>query len=75
MREWFRSVWEHLDHRPRTSLAKHERSWVMERRREEETAVFRPLREALQALGYSDERQELERVFGEMMGRTPSRRP
>ncbi len=75
MREWFRSVWEHLDHRPLTSLPNHERAWVMERRREEETAVFRPLREALQVLGCNDERQELERVFGEMTGRAPSRRP
>jgi len=75
MREWFRSIWDHLDHRPLAALRQHERPWVLERRREEETAVFNPLRDALMALGCKDELNELERMFAEMMGRTPPRRP
>jgi hypothetical protein len=75
MREWFRAVWETLDHRPLRTLYRGEQTWVMERRREEETAVFQPLRDALAALKCTQEQTELERVFGEMMGRQPSRRP
>jgi hypothetical protein len=75
MRDWFRAVWESLDHRPLRALHAGERSWVMERRREEETAVFQPLREALTALGCTAEQAELERVFGEMIGRQATRRP
>jgi len=74
MREWFRAVWETLDHRPLRGLYPGEQSWVMERRREEETAVFQPLRDALAALDCTQEQAELERVFGEMMGRTPAGR-
>jgi hypothetical protein len=75
MRQWFRSVWDGLDHRPLSQLHRGERPWVLERRREEETAVYRPLRDALAALNCTTELAELDRVFGEMMGRTPSRRP
>ena len=75
MREWFRGVWASLDQRPLRQLHRGEQHWVLERRREEETAVFRPLREALAALNCTQEQAELERVFGEMMGRAPSRRP
>jgi tetratricopeptide (TPR) repeat protein len=69
MREWFGSVWESLDRRPLRSLHRGEQQWVMERRREEETAVFQPLRDALTALGFTQEKDELERVFAEMVGR------
>jgi hypothetical protein len=75
MREWFRAVWETLDQRPLRSLYRGEQTWILERRREEETAVFRPLRDALAALKCTQERAELERVFGEMMGRQVSGRP
>lgn len=74
MREWFRSVWEALDRRPLDQLYRGERAWVLERRREEETSVFVPLRDALTALGFTEERRELERTFGEMMGRAPAPR-
>jgi tetratricopeptide (TPR) repeat protein len=74
MRDWFRGIWERLDHRPLASLHRGEREWVLKRRREEETAVFQPLRDALAALGQNEELAELERVFGEMMGRVPNRR-
>jgi hypothetical protein len=74
MRDWFRSVWDTLDHRPLRNLYRGEQTWIMERRREEETAVFQPLRDALAALECTQEQAELERVFGEMMGRTPSGR-
>ena len=74
MRDWFRAVWESLDRRPLRVLHVGERQWVLERRREEESAVFRPLREALGALNCIEEQAELERVFAEMMGRDVSRR-
>lgn len=74
MRDWFRSVWESLDRRPLNQLYRGERAWVLERRREEETAVFRPLRDALAALECTEELAELDRVFGEMMGRAPAPR-
>ena len=74
MREWFQAVWDALDHRPLRALHPGERKWVMERRREEESAVFRPLRDALAALACAQEQVELERVFGEMMGREPAGR-
>ncbi|MDR3670625.1 MAG: hypothetical protein P4L36_07270 [Holophaga sp.] len=74
MRDWFRAVWDTLDHRPLDSLYRGEQSWVLERRREEQTAVFQPLRDALTALDCTQEQAELERVFGEMMGRAPGRR-
>ena len=74
MRDWFRAVWETLDQRPLRMLHVGERSWVMERRREEETAVFQPLRDALAALGCVQEQTELERLFGEMTGRNGARR-
>jgi len=74
MRDWFRAVWESLDHRPLRSLYRGEQSWIMERRQQEETAVFQPLRDALAALDCTQEQAELERVFGEMMGRAPARR-
>jgi hypothetical protein len=73
MRDWFRSVWDTLDHRPLRNLYRGEQSWIMERRQQEKTAVFQPLREALAALGCTQEQAELEREFGEMMGRTLSR--
>ena len=73
MREWFRAVWETLDHRPLRSMHQGERQWILERRREEETAVFQPLREALAALSCTQEQAELERQFSEMMGRDGSR--
>jgi hypothetical protein len=56
------------------SLYRGEQTWIMERRREEETAVFQPLRDALAALGCTQEQAELERAFGEMMGRAPAGR-
>ena len=74
MREWFSAVWDSLDQRPLRSLYRGEQAWIMERRREEETAVFQPLRDALAALKCTQEQAELERVFGEMMGREPGRR-
>jgi hypothetical protein len=74
MRDWFRAVWDSLDHRPLRNLYRGEQGWVLERRREEETAVFQPLRDALAALACTEEQAELERVFGEMMGRTPAGR-
>jgi hypothetical protein len=74
MRSWFRSAWEVLDHRPLAVLRIGERQWVQERRREEETAIFLPLREALRALGCTEEQAELERVFNAMMGREAIRR-
>jgi hypothetical protein len=72
MRDWFRSVWETLDHRPLRGLHAGERAWVLERRREEQTAVYQPLREALEALGCTHELMELKRQFGEMMGKDTS---
>ena len=74
MRDWFRAVWDSLDHRPLRALYRGEQSWVLERRREEETSVFQPLRDALAALECTQEQAELERTFGEMMGRQPARR-
>jgi hypothetical protein len=74
MRDWFRAVWDTLDQRPLRAIYKGEQSWIMERRREEETAVFQPLRDALAALECTQEQAELERAFGEMMGRQPSGR-
>jgi hypothetical protein len=74
MRAWFRPAWDALDHRPLAMLRLGERQWVMERRREEETAVFMPLRDALRALGCAEEQTELERVFSAMMGREVGRR-
>jgi hypothetical protein len=74
MRDWFRSVWETLDQRPLRSLYRGEQTWIMQRRQEEKTAVFQPLRDALAALDCTQEQAELERVFGEMMGEAPSRR-
>ena len=75
MRSWFRIAWEALDQRPLAALRIGERQWVMERRKEEETAIFQPLRDALRALGCSQEQTELERVFAGMMGRDGARRP
>ena len=69
MRDWFRAAWDALDHRSAHSLRRGEREWLLERRKEEETAVFQPLRDALRALGCTQEQAELERVFGEMMGK------
>jgi len=74
MRDWFRAVWDSLDHRPLGSLYRGEQSWVLERRREEKTAVFQPLRDALAALDCTQEQAELERTFGEMMGEQPAGR-
>jgi hypothetical protein len=74
MRDWFRGIWEQLDRRPLRQLHRGERSWVLERRREEETAVYRPLRDALAALESTAELAELERTFGEMVGRAPTPR-
>jgi hypothetical protein len=73
MRDWFRSVWDTLDHRPLRNLYRGEQSWILEQRQQVKTAVFQPLREALAALGCTQEQAELEREFGEMMGRTLSR--
>jgi len=50
------------------------RAEAEQRRREEETSVFQPLRDALAALECTQEQAELERTFGEMMGRQPARR-
>jgi hypothetical protein len=74
MRIWFRAAWEVLDKRPLAGLRFGERQWVAERRKEEETAIFHPLRDALRALGCTQEQLELERVFSAMMGREPGRR-
>jgi len=74
MRDWFQGVWEALDHRPLSQVYRGERTWVLERRREEETSVYLPLREALTALQCTEELAELDRVFGEMMGRPVNRR-
>jgi len=73
MRDWFRDIWDNLDHRPLSQVYRGERSWVLERRREEETSVYLPLREALAALQCTEELAELDRVFGEMMGRPVNR--
>jgi hypothetical protein len=73
MREWFGSIWEQLDRRPLAKAHRAERSWLLERRREEETSVYEPLRDALQALGATQERAELERTFAAMMGREAPR--
>jgi hypothetical protein len=73
MRDWFRAVWETIDHRPLRSLHPSERAWVLERRRDEATTVYKPLDEALGALQCTAEQAELERQFAEMMGREPSR--
>ena len=75
MRSWFRAAWEALDQRPVAALRLGERQWVLERRKEEETAIFQPLRDALRALGCIQEQTELERVFAGMMGREGARRP
>ena len=74
MRTWFRSAWDALDQRPLSALRPGEREWVLERRREEETAVFQPLRDALRALGCGQEQADLERAFSAMMGQDMSRR-
>jgi len=74
MRAWFRAAWEALDQRPLAGLRPGEREWVLARRREEETAVFQPLRDALRILGCGQEQMEVERVFGAMMGQDRSRR-
>lgn len=73
MRDWFQAAWDRLDKRPLKDLRPWERHWVQERRAEEDTAVFRPLRDALRALGLHAEQLELERAFGAMMGRENSR--
>ena len=75
MRTWYRAAWEALDQRPLAGLRMGERQWILDRRREEETAVFQPLRDALRALGCTQELAELERVFAGMMGREVGRRP
>jgi hypothetical protein len=75
MRTWFRAAWDALDQRPLASLRPGERSWVLERRREEDTAVFQPLREALRALRCGQEQMEVERAFGAMIGQDMGRRP
>jgi hypothetical protein len=74
MRDWFQPVWDSLDQRPLRAIYPGEQKWVLERRREEETAVFQPLRDALAALDCTREQAELERAFGEMIGRQPNRR-
>jgi hypothetical protein len=74
MRDWFRAAWDELDHRPLKDLRRWEVEWVQERRREEETAIYLPLREALQALRCTVEVAELERLFGEMVGRETGRK-
>lgn len=74
MRAWFRVAWDALDRRPLASLRYGERSWVQQRRKEEETAIFQPLRDALSALGCTQEQAELERSFGAMVGREAGRR-
>jgi len=73
MREWFQACWEVLDQRPLKDLRPWERSWFLERRVQEETAVFQPLRDALRALGFHEQQVELEKAFGAMMGRDVSR--
>jgi len=73
MRDWFQAAWDRLDRRPLKDLRPWERQWAQERRAEEDTAVFRPLRDALRALGLHAEQLELERAFGAMMGRENSR--
>lgn len=74
MRDWFQELWDGLDHRPLKDLRPWERTWFQERRAEEETAVFQPLREALRALGMTGQLLDLERTFGAMVGRTAPRR-
>ncbi|BDU74177.1 hypothetical protein [Mesoterricola silvestris] len=73
MRDWFQASWDVLDHRSLRDLRPWERSWYHERRVQEDTAVFQPLREALRALGLHEQQIELERTFGAMMGRDVSR--
>lgn len=67
MRDWFQSAWDQLDRRPMKDLRPWERSWASERRTEEETAIYQPLREALRALGMNDQLLELQRQFSAMM--------
>jgi hypothetical protein len=74
MRTWFRAAFDALDQRPLTSLRPGERDWLLERRKEEETAIFQPLRDALRALRCTQEQVELERVFSGMMGVDVGRR-
>jgi hypothetical protein len=74
MRDWFRAAWDTLDHRPLSALRRGEREWLQEQRREEETAIFQPLRDALRGLGCTAEQAELERTFSEMVGREVSGR-
>ena len=74
MRTWFRAAWDALDQRPLARLRPGEREWILERRREEETAVFQPLRDALRALSCTQEQGDLERAFSAMMGQDMSRR-
>jgi hypothetical protein len=69
MRDWFQAAWDLLDHRPLKDLRPWEKSYLLERRREEDTAIFRPLRDALRALAMNEQLLELERTFGAMMGR------
>ncbi len=72
MREWFQACWDLLDHRPLRELRPWERAWYLERRAQEDTSVFRPLRDALGALGLHEQQIELEKAFGAMMGRDVS---
>ena len=74
MRTWFRSAWDALDQRPYNTLRPGEREWILERRREEETAIFQPLRDALRALACNQEQADLERAFSAMMGQDMTRR-
>ena len=74
MRTWYRAAWEVLDHRSLAALRPGERAWIQQRRKEEETAIFQPLRDALQALGCTEEQTQLERVFGAMVGREAAKR-
>ncbi len=69
MRAWFQAAWDRLDQRPARDLRPWERRWILERRAEEDTAVYQPLREALRALGLHAEQVDLERTFAAMMAR------
>jgi len=73
MRDWFQAAWDLLDQRPLKDLRPWEKPYLLDRRRAEETAIFQPLRDALRALGMNEQLLELERTFGAMMGREPTR--
>ena len=73
MRDWFQASWDLMDHRPLKDLRPWERQYYTDLRREEDTAVFRPLRDALKALGMNEQLLDLERTFGAMMGRDTTR--